>query len=195
MKRKLYVSLSALAGALMITAGVARVGENTEPVVVELDKPVVMTEAVPEESTATIEPETEAPLVAVIELEPEDWYGEDRTLTEYEWGIMAQTIMAEARGESHEVQYYIACVILNRVDSELFPNSVAGVIFQTEPIQFCGAWDTQKYEVSDSVWEAIQEALIYNDLPEDVFYFTSEGYLPNTEPWKKEGAMWFSRQK
>ena len=118
------------------------------------------------------------------------------TLTSYEWDILGQVIMAEARGESFEVQYYIACTILNRVESELFPNTIAGVIYQTKPtIQFYGAWDTNQYEVTDSVWEAIQAALLYNDLPSDIYYFTSDGYLPGTEAWKQIGNMWFSKQK
>lgn len=92
------------------------------------------------------------------------------TLTSYEWDILGQVIMAEARGESFEVQYYIACTILNRVESELFPNTIAGVIYQTKPtIQFYGAWDMNQYEVTDSVWEAIQTALLYNDLPSDIY--------------------------
>ncbi len=117
-------------------------------------------------------------------------------LTSYEWDILGQAIMAEARGESFEVQYYIACTILNRVESELFPNTIAGVIYQTKPtIQFYGAWDMNQYEVTDSVWEAIQAALLYNDLPSDIYYFTSDGYLPGTEAWKQMGNMWFSRQR
>lgn len=127
-------------------------------------------------------------------VKPELWHGTDRKLSEYEWDIMGQVIMAEARGESFEVQYGIACTILNRVDSPLFPNTVAGVIYQTEPVQFHGAWDSQEYEVTDSVWEAVQAALIRNELPEDVYYFTSEGWLPGTEPWKRIGDVWFSRQ-
>ena len=187
------IRLKAAAIALLgIAIGTVAVRDKPAPVLMAEDKPVVW-EVKYEAPTATIE-QYEVPPVAVIELTPEEWYGTDRKLTEYEWKIMAQTIMAEARGESHEVQYYIACVILNRVDSELFPNTVAGVIYQTEPIQFCGAWDTAEYEPTDSVLEAIQEALIHNDLPEDVFYFTSEGYLSGTEPYISVGNMWFSRQ-
>lgn len=117
-------------------------------------------------------------------------------LTSYEWDIFGQVIMAEARGESFEVQYYIACTILNRVESDLFPNTIAGVIYQTIPtVQFYGAWDSNQYEVTDSVWEAIQTALWNKKAPEDMYYFTSEGYLEGTDPWKHIGNMWFSRQK
>lgn len=132
--------------------------------------------------------------ISQSELEPEEWYGTDRKLTNFEWDALSQMIMAEARGESFEVQYYIACVVLNRVDSPLFPNTIAGVIYQTQPIQFYGAWDTKQYEPTDAVLEAIQLALEENRSPSDLFYFTSEGWLPGTEPWMQVGGMWFSCQ-
>lgn len=128
------------------------------------------------------------------ELDPEEWYGTDRKLTDFEWDALAQLIMAEARGESFEVQYYIACTVLNRADSSLFPNTVAGVIYQTQPIQFYGAWTNERYEPTDGVLEAIQMALEENRTPSDLFYFTSEGWLSGTKPWRKVGEMWFSWQ-
>ena len=128
------------------------------------------------------------------ELDPEEWYGTDRKLTDFEWDTLAQLIMAEARGESFEVQYYIACTVLNRADSPLFPNTVAGVIYQTQPIQFYGAWTNERYEPTDGVLEAIQMALEENRTSSDLFYFTSEGWLPETEPWKRVDGEWFSRQ-
>lgn len=129
------------------------------------------------------------------ELDPEEWYGTDRKLTDFEWDALAQMIMAEARGESFEVQYYIACTVLNRADSPLFPNTVAGVIYQTQPIQFYGAWTSERYEPTDGVLEAIQMALEENRTPSDLFYFTSEGWLFGTKPWMQVERMWFSRQR
>lgn len=126
---------------------------------------------------------------------PEAWYATDRKLTDSEWEAMTQMILSEARGESFEVQYYIACVVLNRVDSEYFPDTVEGVIYQTNPVQFQGAWDPNWYEPSGSVLEAIQTALEENRTPSDMYYFTSEGWLPGTRAWKQVGGMWFSCQK
>lgn len=187
---QLKVTAIALLG---IAIGAVAVRDKPEPVLKGENGMVVWETELPAEKKEPVAAGNVLPQ-AVLELPVEAWYGTARELTEYEWKIMAQTIMAEARGESHEVQYYIACVILNRVESSFFPNTVAGVIFQTNPVQFCGAWDTEEYEPTDSVLEAIQEALIHNDLPEDVYYFTSKGYLPGTEPWKPVGNMWFSKQ-
>lgn len=125
----------------------------------------------------------------------EEWYGMDRKLTDSEWDALTQMILSEARGESFEVQYYIACVVLNRVDSDYFPNTVEEVIYQTNPVQFQGAWDKNHYEPSQGVLEAIQTALEENRTPSDMYYFTSEGWLPGTEAWKQVGGMWFSCQE
>src|SRR5690606_3403630 len=43
--------------------------------------------------------------------------------------LMANAVHGEARGEPYEGQVAVAAVILNRVESSSFPNTVAGVIF------------------------------------------------------------------
>ncbi len=45
--------------------------------------------------------------------------------------LLAHLIYAEARGEPYSGQVAVGAVVLNRVKSSSFPNSVAGVIYQT----------------------------------------------------------------
>lgn len=45
--------------------------------------------------------------------------------------LLARCINGEARGEPYEGQVAVAAVILNRVDHEEFPDTVAGVIYQS----------------------------------------------------------------
>lgn len=47
-----------------------------------------------------------------------------------QWYCLAQALYFEARGESIKGQFAVAEVILNRVDSKAFPNSVCGVVNQ-----------------------------------------------------------------
>lgn len=47
-----------------------------------------------------------------------------------QWACLAEALYFEARGESVKGQFAVAEVILNRVDSSLFPNTVCGVIKQ-----------------------------------------------------------------
>lgn len=45
--------------------------------------------------------------------------------------LLARLVYAEARGEPYTGQVAVASVVLNRVKSSSFPNSVAGVIYQS----------------------------------------------------------------
>ena len=44
--------------------------------------------------------------------------------------LMARAINGEARGEPYAGQVAVAAVVLNRVKSSSFPNTIAGVIYQ-----------------------------------------------------------------
>ncbi|KKB38433.1 spore cortex-lytic enzyme [Bacillus thermotolerans] len=84
--------------------------------------------------------------------------------------LMANAVHGEARGEPYEGQVAVAAVILNRVESETFPNTVAGVIF--EPRAFTAVADgqiwltpneTSRKAVIDAIngWDPTGEALYY----------------------------------
>lgn len=45
--------------------------------------------------------------------------------------LIARAINGEARGESYEGQVAVGAVILNRVNDSRFPNTIAGVIYQS----------------------------------------------------------------
>lgn len=84
--------------------------------------------------------------------------------------IMANAVYGEARGEPYEGQVAVAAVILNRVESSTFPNTVSGVIF--EPRAFTAVSDGQiwltpneraRNAVLDAIngWDPTGEALYY----------------------------------
>ena len=45
--------------------------------------------------------------------------------------LLARLVYAEARGESYKGQVAVAAVVLNRVSSASFPNTVSGVVYQS----------------------------------------------------------------
>ena len=51
--------------------------------------------------------------------------------TSNDLNLLTRIVYGEARGESYTGQVAIAAVVLNRVKSSKFPNSVAGVIYQS----------------------------------------------------------------
>ena len=74
--------------------------------------------------------------------------------------LIARAINGEARGESYEGQVAVGAVILNRVKSSKFPNTIAGVIY--EPGAFTAVSDGQinhPIDESSTVYKAAQDAL------------------------------------
>ncbi|WP_163969876.1 spore cortex-lytic enzyme [Oceanobacillus halotolerans] len=72
--------------------------------------------------------------------------------------LMANAVYGEARGEPYEGQVAVAAVILNRVESPTFPNTVSGVIF--EPRAFTAVADGQIWlEPNDKAREAVLDAI------------------------------------
>lgn len=72
--------------------------------------------------------------------------------------ILANAVYGEARGESYVGQVAVAAVILNRVKSSTFPNTVAGVIF--EPRAFTAVADGQIWLTpNESAKKAVLDAI------------------------------------
>ncbi|GLX68544.1 spore cortex-lytic enzyme [Paenibacillus glycanilyticus] len=72
--------------------------------------------------------------------------------------IMANAVYGESRGEPYEGQVAVAAVILNRVKSPSFPNTVSGVIFQ--PLAFTAVADGQIWLTpNESARKAVQDAI------------------------------------
>lgn len=89
--------------------------------------------------------------------------------------LMANAVHGEARGESYVGQVAVAAVILNRISSPSFPNSVSGVIF--EPRAFTAVADGQIWLTPD---ETAKQAVIdaingWDPSGQAVYYFN-----PNT---------------
>ncbi|RLQ95077.1 spore cortex-lytic enzyme [Falsibacillus albus] len=84
--------------------------------------------------------------------------------------LLANAVYGESRGEPYEGQVAVAAVILNRIDSPEFPNTISGVIF--EPGAFTAVADgqiwltpneTAKKAVIDAIngWDPSGSALYY----------------------------------
>lgn len=89
--------------------------------------------------------------------------------------LLARIISAEARGESYRGQVAVGAVVLNRVRSAQFPNTLAGVIYQKGA--FTAVDDGQFDEpVADSAYRAAREALAGADPTGGCLYY----YNPST---------------
>lgn len=82
------------------------------------------------------------------------------SLSAYEKRLLAQLVTAEAVGEPYAGQVAVALVILNRVDSSLFPNTIHNVIYQTRQFTPVTSGTINKPATASAV-RAVDEALAF----------------------------------
>ncbi len=89
---------------------------------------------------------------------------------QYDLEVLSRAIYAEGRGEPYEGQVAIGAVILNRVDSPDFPDTIPGVVYQT------GAFD------------AVRDGQI-NLTPNQTAYYAAKDALNGWDP--TGGALYY----
>lgn len=100
--------------------------------------------------------------------------------------LLARAINGEARGESYEGQVAVGAVILNRVKSSSFPNTIAGVIYQ--PGAFTAVSDGQINEPIDknsTVVKAAQDALNGWDPTNGAIYYFNPDTATSSWIWSR----------
>jgi len=89
-------------------------------------------------------------------------YGEF-TVTEEEFTLLAALIHCEARGESYEGQVAVGAVVLNRVRSSRYPDTIHGVIYASGQFSPAKSGSLQKVldsgKINQSCIDAAKEAL------------------------------------
>lgn len=116
-----------------------------------------------------------------------DWYEDytvtevtipafNRNLSEDDKYLLAKIAMAEAEGESFNTKMLVILVILNRVESSKFPNSIKEVIFQNHkgvyqfsPVKSGGRW--WRVEPNEECWEAVEAVNTMEDFSNGALYF------------------------
>ncbi len=83
---------------------------------------------------------------------------DDTSVSSNDLYLLAKCVYAEARGEIYTGQVAVAAVVLNRVESADFPNTIAGVIYQ--PYAFTAVSDGQiNLEPDETAYSAARDAL------------------------------------
>ena len=104
--------------------------------------------------------------------------------TSNDLNLLTRIIYGEARGESYTGQVAIAAVVLNRVKSSNFPNSVAGVIYQ--PGAFTAVSDGQiNLTPNSTAKKAAQDALNGWDPTYGAIYYFNPNTATNKWIWSR----------
>lgn len=122
------------------------------------------------------------------ELTPEDIAEEDY------WDsleLLASCVEAEAGNQGLQGKRLVADVILNRVDSPDFPDTITEVI--TQPYHFSSYWDGRmdKISITDETFEAVMLEL-GERTNKDILYFTAGEWSRYGTRWKIVGDHYFS---
>ncbi|MDR1569220.1 MAG: spore cortex-lytic enzyme [Oscillospiraceae bacterium] len=116
--------------------------------------------------------------------------------TSSETELLARIIHGEARGEPYLGKVAVAAVVLNRVRNSGFPNTVAGVIYQSGA--FDAVADGQFYLTPDAdAWRAARDALNGWDPTYGALYYFNPQTATNPWIWSRDvrlqiGKHWFA---
>ena len=100
--------------------------------------------------------------------------------------LMARAINGEARGEPYEGQVAVGAVILNRVKSSQFPNTIAGVIYQAGA--FTAVSDGQinvPIDEGSTVYKAARDAMNGWDPTGGCIYYFNPDTATNKWIWSR----------
>lgn len=114
-----------------------------------------------------------------------------KILSEEEIELIALVTMAEAEGECEEGKRLVIDTILNRMDSEYFPDTIREVIYQ--PSQFSSMWNgrVERCRVREDICLLVKEELEIKT-NSDVIFFTAGGYSQYGKPMFQVGNHYFS---
>lgn len=101
--------------------------------------------------------------------------------------LIARVVMSESSILDLDAKQAVAETILNRVESDEFPNTVAGVVYQEN------AYSTQDNgEVSYDCYLATESAIKFRAFPKDMYYFRTDHFHNFGTPCVCIDGMYFS---
>ena len=95
----------------------------------------------------------------------------DIDFTQPENVLLAKIVHAEAKGEGLEGKQIVAEVILNRVEHEIFPDTIKEVVSQPRQFQPYSSRSYLNEKPNEETYRAIVKAYNERNLPENVLYF------------------------
>lgn len=110
------------------------------------------------------------------------------SLSSSDLNLLAKVVHAEARGEPYTGQVAIAAVVLNRVKSASFPNTISGVVYQ--PYAFTAVNDGQiNLSPNSTAFKAAQDALNGWDPTYGCLYYYNPKTATSSWIWSRKTVV------
>lgn len=122
-------------------------------------------------------------------------YWANFSITPQEYDLICTTVYCESGNQDFDTQVMVALTILNRLESDLFPDTVREVIYSKGAYSVTNWKNFESYGWTDSVEEAVGYALEHNEHPKNLFYFRTKHYHGFGNPYIKSDDLWFSTQE
>lgn len=154
-----------------------------EGVTVETQTQIETEEAIRTQAPEIPETESETPVLPETETEKITEKDYSQVQPESDLWLLAHVVSGEAHACDRTEMEYVASVVMNRVKSDRFPNTVSEVVYQTDPIQYACVYDGSgnfQQEPTIDNWEEAEYILnMYNEegytvLPDDVVWQSQE---------------------
>ena len=110
-------------------------------------------------------------------------------VTEDEIELLAKLITAEVGGADEEASYLCGSVVINRMNSEKFPNTLEEVIYQKGQYQ-CSWNGALNKDYTDLSWEIAEELLLYGTTVDPSVVYQSE-FAQGGGVFRKVGNQYF----
>ena len=168
--------------AILIVTGM--LVQQAEPLPERVEEPIDLSLLEKAEEPVTIE-SNDSKVVAIPE--PEEWTEEFCDSLE----ILASCVEAEAGNQDLTGKRLVCDVILNRVDSDRFPDTIDEVVSQK--YHFSTYWDGTMANIipSEETFKAVQMELYGERLDTDILFFTAENYNTYCIPGYTYGDHYF----
>ncbi len=115
---------------------------------------------------------------------------EEPPITVEERDLLAKLVWYEAQGEDLLGKQYVVDVVLNRVDSDLFPDTITDVIYEKN--QFSTAkFLTDDIDITEDCYEAVDKEVVER-LNTEILYFNCNCNISGTYVFNY-GGHWFGK--
>lgn len=173
-------------GIVAVMVATAIVCKTTEP---------VQEMQIEELNTGPVPVEVEVKEVEVVEqASTEETVNYRILLNKEEKDLLCRTVYCESGNQSIETQEMVALTILNRLESDKFPDTLHDVIYQENQYEVTTWNGFENYGWTEQVEQAVENVLIENKYPSDMYYFRNGYYHSFGVSYMQSGNLYFSTE-